>query len=701
MPHLFLLLCLLSAGLLRAQEIPYFFSTLSLPDTAYRWDKAVLPDNLGNLYLAGVVVYPAPENIGIVITKINPKREVLWSKRYRVSCKRTYLGLLADGNILVSWGDNNYAGYFKIDPAGNILWAKFFPVSSTVYRPNIYAIHPVSDGCLLAGSKDNQPLISEINLDGTIKWATVLQDSVTPIDIKNYYFTDIWVEADGGIMVIGVVGVEPYGFDGLLAAFDAVGQFKWCKRYPRFGIEKLGPMAGGRWLLAGSRFDDATPVGMEVLLADSIGTVIWAKKADSQVNNGFWHYGGLLTDSLQKALVFLSDRYLGSLTTDYSMRIAQINLDGAVVQTKTKVKMPTLLMLTLTDFKYDHTGNIVAAGNYWEYADTHPGHQSIRALVARFSSDLEPMGCCLQEENFALTNVVQPMFDFKQPSLSGVAVEEDPSIVWYDTRPGMEFLCRSSNLSFTALDTLLCPGDCVNFALIYPDSSLTYTWAFPGGSPATASGPMPGPVCFDSKGEKIISVTAEDSCETYTATRHINVRSDSTSLAFTVSDASICPGECIRVDLVNPDSLLHYTWTFNDAALGVAAGLQPGPVCFGREGEKIVSVTAPDLCRAATDTLHVMVKSDWLPNAFTPNRDNLNETFKPISLCNFSTYELKIYNRWGQQVFVTTDALTGWDGQFRDQEAPSDVYVWIINYVLVRDGKTVTYRDSGEVTLIR
>ncbi|MBL6730471.1 MAG: gliding motility-associated C-terminal domain-containing protein, partial [Bacteroidia bacterium] len=52
----------------------------------------------------------------------------------------------------------------------------------------------------------------------------------------------------------------------------------------------------------------------------------------------------------------------------------------------------------------------------------------------------------------------------------------------------------------------------------------------------------------------------------------------------------------------------------------------------------------------------------YIPNAFTPTNDGLNEGFKPTGL-GVKSYQMSIYNRWGEKIFVTTENQTSWDGK--------------------------------------
>lgn len=88
----------------------------------------------------------------------------------------------------------------------------------------------------------------------------------------------------------------------------------------------------------------------------------------------------------------------------------------------------------------------------------------------------------------------------------------------------------------------------------------------------------------------------------------------------------------------------------------------------------------------------------FLPDAITINNDGLNENFQIQSNCNFKNYRLLIFNRWGQQIFETTDINNKWIGSYRGSEIPVDVYVYIVVYQFYGEGPKFT---KGTITLIK
>lgn len=67
----------------------------------------------------------------------------------------------------------------------------------------------------------------------------------------------------------------------------------------------------------------------------------------------------------------------------------------------------------------------------------------------------------------------------------------------------------------------------------------------------------------------------------------------------------------------------------------------------------------------------------YVPNTFTPDGNNTNEMFSPILTAGFipSSYQFLIFDRWGQLVFSSTTFGEGWDGSYKNQDAPDGTYV--------------------------
>lgn len=87
----------------------------------------------------------------------------------------------------------------------------------------------------------------------------------------------------------------------------------------------------------------------------------------------------------------------------------------------------------------------------------------------------------------------------------------------------------------------------------------------------------------------------------------------------------------------------------------------------------------------------------YIPNAFTPNTDDLNDVFNGKGI-GIIEYELWIYDRWGEKIFYSNDLSIGWNGFVKNQLAQEDVYVWL---VVLKDVFEIKHRYMGRVTLVR
>lgn len=113
-----------------------------------------------------------------------------------------------------------------------------------------------------------------------------------------------------------------------------------------------------------------------------------------------------------------------------------------------------------------------------------------------------------------------------------------------------------------------------------------------------------------------------------------------------------------------------------------------------------VSVTNSDGC---TSTDQIFLKDScpmylFLPDAFSPDDNNLNDIFIWKGNMKMKNYKLVIYNRWGEKVFETEDPAKGWDGIYQGKHCQESVFVYLINCVDTREEKHVY---KGVITLLK
>lgn len=91
----------------------------------------------------------------------------------------------------------------------------------------------------------------------------------------------------------------------------------------------------------------------------------------------------------------------------------------------------------------------------------------------------------------------------------------------------------------------------------------------------------------------------------------------------------------------------------------------------------------------------------FVPSAFTPNNDRLNDVFRVLPKCQYvalQRFKLNIYNRWGQLIYVANDINESWDGTFKSQPQSAGVYVYYLEYQFKQNP---IIKKKGTIELLR
>ncbi|MFN3917870.1 MAG: PKD domain-containing protein [Flavobacteriales bacterium] len=152
---------------------------------------------------------------------------------------------------------------------------------------------------------------------------------------------------------------------------------------------------------------------------------------------------------------------------------------------------------------------------------------------------------------------------------------------------------------------------------------------------------------------------------------------------------------------------VSYEWFFGeDGVLGTSTATNPvfgfPDIDAGIYPVTLV-VTSANGCSDTITQLIIIngIYTFYIPNAFTPNGDGINDTFFPKGeYLSQEGYKMIIFDRWGHVVFETEKITEGWDGRVRGQiPAKTDVFVWKIEAYDIIDGHLHEYK--GHVTLVR
>lgn len=264
----------------------------------------------------------------------------------------------------------------------------------------------------------------------------------------------------------------------------------------------------------------------------------------------------------------------------------------------------------------------------------------------------------------------------------------------------------SISASILPFDSLLCKGESIEFSYeLLNGNPVSCLWEFGDGANSSdcqsTSYTYASDGCFD----VTLTLTNAGGCSSnYVISDAVCVLEGPTA-AFDMNTSTITSFDN-TVHFTNlSQNASNYTWDFGDNSFS-SSEENPHHSYINQDQDAFeVTLIASDENDCIDSTSKIITFNKellyYIPNAFTPDGLNGNNTFQAVleSTDDLEEYSFIIFNRWGNVVFETTDETVAWDGTFQGKAAPEGVYVWKISYRLI---DTVTNRkDSGHVTLLR
>jgi gliding motility-associated-like protein len=269
--------------------------------------------------------------------------------------------------------------------------------------------------------------------------------------------------------------------------------------------------------------------------------------------------------------------------------------------------------------------------------------------------------------------------------------------------------CEINSANTISLDVLVRPvpsfsisNRCIDTSIVFTNTSvfansggINWNWDFGDGSVSNAKDPSH---FYSSASPFLITLTAEPvACPSLVTRYQISYNFEKTRQA-------------VRYDTVHSVGGKNFTLTAR--SFGQRYNWQPvtglnNPVSFNTSGslnnsqEYTVAIGTTAGC-ITYDTVYVKITNDgaiYVPQGFTPNGDGNNDRLFPNLVGIRQLLYFKVYNRWGNVVFETTDATpqNGWDGTYLGKKQPVGTYTWTAAGI---DGLGNTLRVSGTVLLI-
>lgn len=170
----------------------------------------------------------------------------------------------------------------------------------------------------------------------------------------------------------------------------------------------------------------------------------------------------------------------------------------------------------------------------------------------------------------------------------------------------------------------------------------------------------------------------------------INVINDFIPIASILGDTIFCSGEGLTVFA---NGIGNFTWS--NGATGSSTTILTA--------QQLILTSANNCNIFVFDTLTIFEEdctietNIYAPNVITPNGDNMNDIFKVVGI-NVESMKGQIYNRWGQLLFEWDDINKGWNGTYKNKEAPNGTYIYTVQARYING---VNQRLTGHISLLK
>lgn len=247
---------------------------------------------------------------------------------------------------------------------------------------------------------------------------------------------------------------------------------------------------------------------------------------------------------------------------------------------------------------------------------------------------------------------------------------------------------------FTASSFEICEGSCIDFTDLSSGTGIiSWEWTFDGAQTPSSFDQHPVGICYDSAGVYNVTLKVSSSFTSDQFTIPVTVSASPSIVAFGDTLIDLGGSANIWAETLDVGSIF---WNPSDDI--------DCPSCLDVIASPLLTttyyptITTSDGC-VARDSVTVYVKFRdvvAVPNAFTPN-GAINNKLHVLGI-GITSIDFKIFNRYGQLVFMTTNIEDGWDGTFDGKPLNQGVFVYSLKYTLI-DGNSG--EKKGNVTLIK
>jgi len=248
----------------------------------------------------------------------------------------------------------------------------------------------------------------------------------------------------------------------------------------------------------------------------------------------------------------------------------------------------------------------------------------------------------------------------------------------------------------------------INNSTLAKGTAAQYIWDFGDGDTSRSKNPV---YCYKAAGKYNVSLTVvtDSGCSATLAKMDMVTIYAPPKAAFSYSPQSISilsPTVTFKDNSTDPDKnnggIIYWSWNFGE---GTDMGSKEQNPTYTYQDTGTYCVNLIVMSReGCTDTTSNCLVIDpdfklYIPSAFTPNRDGINEVFKPVGQY-VKNFEMYIFDRWGMEIFHTMDVNNGWNGAQHNsgQLCEDGIYIYKIT---LTDSEQNQHSYVGNVTLLK
>ncbi len=660
------------------------------------------------------------------IIKLNNEGQLQWEKNYGGSLndEATSVQQATDGGYIVAGSTSSDNGdisfnngdedfwIIKLNASGNLEWEKTYG-GTNVDRAESIKQTP-DGGYIVAGFSASQNGDVDDNYGNFDYWVLKISSTGVIEWEKNYggsgpdWAYEIELADDGGYVVAGssisddIDIIDNHGFyDYWILKIDATGAIEWQKNYGGAGEDRaydIHKTNDGGYVVGGSTYSTNIDVtgnfgGSDywVLKLDSDGELLWQNNYGGSGSEWAWSID--LTDDNGFVVCGRSNSSDGMVNDGKGNRdfwVVKINSSGGVEWTNSFGG--TSIDVAYAVHQTDDDGYIIAGYSESDDVDVIDNYGDWDYWVVKIA----PRNIFVELGNDStLCNGETLRLSDPQP---------EASYLWQDGSTDSTFLVESEGLYWMELSL----DDC----LIRDSILITYVGTELADLGSDTSFCFYEPYLLNAAIPNTDSYLWQDGSTDSTFLVNLSGRY---SVAVEVDGCT--SRDSVTITFNNPIVDLGRDTFICDEYLSLRGTRYDNANYLWQDGSTNRWFTVPDTgtywvivdvngC-ATADTIQVGKCERFqdpcfvIPNVFSNNGDALNDYFKPVNFCPLDTYQLRIFNRWGQVVFETKDTESAWDGFYKGQRVQNGVYAYFIEYSYTSEGKSINNVEKGTVLMLR